>query len=269
MRAGLNKSSQTILIGANSEIGNQILYETKIGEDLPRFYFGRSIPGWTFRKVDIFKKFDALKIEKAKIELLNVLQKNNIECVIMSFASMDYSTLKKSEESNLVNFNCPVVFTEILIQYFREKYDKTKQHGTIIYVSSSITDLNPRLKNFKYTASKIATEYYLKGLSIQEKYSKTNTRIIIIKPGFIRTKIHQNESAGPFAIDTENLGRSIRRSIRFNRSIIYAPILIKIPLKILSYFPSRTLNWLDRLQKNHYNSEISKRYTKMNRRTLT
>lgn len=249
MIANLRKSSQTILIGANSEIGNQILYETKVGEDLSRFYFGRSVPGWTFREGDIFKEFDALKIEKAKIELLSVLQNNDIECVIISFASMDYTTIKKSEESNLVNFNCPVVLTEILLQYFREKYYKTRQHGTIIYVSSSITDLNPRLKNFKYTASKIATEYYLKGLSVQEKYLKTNTRIIIIKPGFIRTKLHQNDKAGPFAIDTEKLGRSIRRSIRFNRKIIYAPILIKVPIKILSWLPSKTLNWLDRIQK--------------------
>jgi short-subunit dehydrogenase len=250
MKANLHKFSQTILIGANSEIGNQILYETKVGEELTRFYFGRSVPGWTFREVDVFKKFNALEIEKAKIELLDVLLTNNIECVIMSFASMDYSTLKKSEESNLVNFNCPVVFAEILIQYFREKYNETKQHGTIIYVSSSITDLNPRLKNFKYTASKIATEYYLKGLAVQEKYPKTNTRIVIIKPGFIRTKLHQNENAGPFAIDTEKLGRSIRRAIRFNRNIIYAPVLIKIPIKILSWLPSKTLDWLDRLQKN-------------------
>ena len=242
----LRKSSQTILIGANSDIGNQILLVSKFGENLPRIFFGRSIPGKAFRDNDVFIEFDALNLAQAEADLASILNSHDIECVIMSYASMDYSSLLAAKNSNFINIDSTMFLADIVIQHFCDKYKDVTKHGTIIYVSSSIIGLRPRQKNFRYTAAKLAVDYYFRGLRSQIKSSGSNTKVIIIRPGFTHTKLHLEDTA-PFATTTEKLGKSVGRQLKLRLPTIYAPFLIRFPLFILSLLPSKVLDRLDKI----------------------
>ena len=242
----LNQASQTILFGANSEIGNQILKATHVGLSYPRYFFGRTVPGSEFRDKDIFIKFDAIDLDSTEAILSNLLESTDIGCAIISFASMDYSNQRQRRNSNTINYNATVHLIEILLGYFAAREKRTSNFGTIIYISSSIVDLKPRQKNFRYSASKVAAEYYFKGLRDQVKKSGSRTKMILVKPGFTKTKLHLGERPGPFATTAERLSLSIKRSMGLNIQTIYAPMLIKIPILALSKLPSRMLNILDR-----------------------
>jgi len=242
----LRKSSQTLLIGANSDIGNQILLESQAGESLPRVFFGRSIPGKAFRDIDIFIEFDALKLAQAEADLNSILNDYDIRCIILSYCSMDYPTPDEAKISNYININSTIALAEIIVKYFHTRFRDTNDHGTIIYVSSSIIGLNPRQKNYKYTAAKLAVDYFFRGLRDQVQISGSKTKIIIIRPGFTHTKLHLEET-GPFATTIEKLGRSVRRQLNLNLSTIYAPFLIQLPMFILSLLPSKALNRLDNM----------------------
>jgi short-subunit dehydrogenase len=243
----LGQQTKTVLFGANSEIGNSLLNATGMGAGYPRVFFGRTVAGDQFRPNDIFIKFDAQNLTLTQNSFQQVVNNFDIDCAIISFASMNYSNLDQIGKSNFTNFNASTHLLEVLVEYFIKREIETKRTGTIIFISSSIVDLKPRQKNFRYAASKVASEYYFLGLRDQMKYSGYKSKMILIKPGFTKTKLHEREKPGPFATTVETLARSIDRSLKLNIKTIYAPMSIKIPIFLLSKLPTAFLNFLDRL----------------------
>lgn len=233
-----NKKLKILILGANSEIGNQIIKEAKFGEQTKRVFVGRTFPGSEFRYNDIFHKFEASEYLEFKSQFRNILEKNRINLVIISYASNQYSDEYFEARSNIVNFNSITSFASTTIEYFEQE-----NFGTLIYVSSSIIKLRPREKNYKYTSAKLAADYYVNGL--RNSLKNKNVKIVIIRPGYTKTKIHEGEIPGPFSTTKEKLAKSISKQLRLRFKIIYAPFLIRIPISFLRLVPSKLLDVLD------------------------
>ena len=241
----LNKDHRVLLLGGNSDIGNEILKATKIGENSQRIYFSRGKPSVNFRHQDVQVKFDAINLPQAVKDLEETLIQYEIDCVIFSYATLDFKNLDSILNSNIVNFNSQIALAEIVIQHFIEQKKKTGKSGKVIFISSSIISLKPRRKNFRYTATKIASDFYLNGLRQELQVKKAGIKIIVIRPGFTKTKIHYNEKPGPFSTTPNRIGKSVNFQLLLGLNTIYSPFFIIIPIFILSLLPSKLLNWLD------------------------
>ena len=209
MQKSKKENLKVLLLGSNSEIGNSILKESKIGMNNQRIYLGRTKDHSTFKDNDVFIKFDALDYVGFASKFSKILEENSVDCVLISYASVDYSTIESSYKSNIVNFNSVVLFADLVLKYF-----DSKGFGNLIYVSSSIVNLQPRAKNFKYNSAKRASDYYFRGL--QNQVSSKKIKIIIIRPGFTKTKIHNGEIPGPFSTSVKRLARSIDFQLKLN-----------------------------------------------------
>ena len=241
---------KVLLLGANSEIGNSILKKSKIGINNQRIYLGRTKDHSTFKDNDVFIKFDALDYVGFASKFSKILEENSVDCVLISYASVDYSTVESSYKSNIVNFNSVVFFADLVLKHF-----DSQGFGHLIYISSSIVNLQPRTKNFKYNSAKRASDYYFRGL--QNQISPKKIKIIIIRPGFTQTKIHKGEIPGPFSTSVKTLARSVDFQLKFGRNVIYAPINIIFPIMFLSLIPTKLLDILDKLNaRRFHNSTI-------------
>jgi len=248
-----NQNQSLLILGGNSEIGNAIIKSTGFGSRRPKVFFSRSSVGSEFQNHDIIVEFDALNLDKSVVDLNQYLNTYDIDCVVISYASTFFGNIDDIRSGIFINFTSTVILAETVIEYFTNRNARTAASGTIIFVSSSIVSLKPRKKNFRYAATKIAADFYLRGLRNEVAVKDAKINIRIVRPGFTKTKIHHNEKPAPFSSDVEKVGKSIAYWIDLGFITVYAPILIKIPIFILSLLPPKILNFLDEFGKVGFN----------------
>ena len=114
--------------------------------------------------------------------------------------------------------------------------------GGKILVCSSVASVRPRLRNFSYGASKSALDFYAIGL--QNRLSKSNLTISILRPGYVFTKMTKNFKPAPFSISLETLAKICVDRLLKNKKIIYAPWKLKIVMNLLRVVPRFIFNKL-------------------------
>lgn len=83
-------------------------------------------------------------------------------------------------------------------------------YGTIIAISS-IAAARARPQNFIYGASKAGLDVFFDGLGHELKDSGVN--VIVLRPGFVRTRMTAGLEAPPFASDVEDVATVARASV--------------------------------------------------------
>ena len=114
--------------------------------------------------------------------------------------------------------------------------------GGKILVCSSVSSIRPRLRNFSYGASKSALDFYAIGL--QNRLSKSNLTISILRPGYVFTKMTKNFKPAPFSITSESLARISIDGLLKNKKVIYVPWKLKIIMNLLRIVPRFIFNKL-------------------------
>ncbi len=98
-------------------------------------------------------------------------------------------------------------------------------HGTLV-VLSSIAAVRARRDNFVYGASKAALDAFCQGLSLLATGS--GARVVIVRPGFVATKMTEGMSAAPFATTAAAVAADIKKALSHGKSgIVYSPPILR------------------------------------------
>jgi short-subunit dehydrogenase len=131
--------------------------------------------------------------------------------------------------------------TEFLIKDFM-----TRENGVIVGVSS-LADSRGYPRSGFYSASKAAVTQLFESLRIELK--PYNIKVIIVKPGFVRTAItDKNEFKMPFLMDVDKAAEIIINGIQKGKSVIQFPLPTVLGSKILNVLPNRLYDFLLSLQ---------------------
>lgn len=93
--------------------------------------------------------------------------------------------------------------------------------GGVLCVFSSAAGDRDRRPVILYGATKAGLNHYLLGLDL--KFRAAGLRVVIVKPGFVRTSMTQGLPEPPFAAEPEDAARAALRGIDRRRQIVYAP----------------------------------------------
>lgn len=235
------------IIGGNSDIGYCVA--KKFAED------GNNIQL-------VSKNFEALNKKKFEIEnLFNVecevvqldiedenqvddfLQNNKNEISVIIIA-VGYLEKKEINFDKIINLNY-----KSLVSYIEKKVFKFNTNGlqTIIAISSIAGDRGKKNNNI-YSSSKAGFSNYLEGLR-QKLYSK-NINVMIVKPGFVRTKMTQGLNLPEFLVSSaEKIGNIIYRSYKNKKNVVYAPLYWKYIMIIYRLLPEFLFKLLIKFRK--------------------
>jgi decaprenylphospho-beta-D-erythro-pentofuranosid-2-ulose 2-reductase len=114
-------------------------------------------------------------------------------------------------------------------------------HGTIIVLSSVAAD-RPRPKNFAYGASKAALDAYARGLADTEVASGLD--VVIVRPGFVRTKMTAHLDTAPLAVDADTVATAITSALRTGAHVVYVPRTMRLVSLVLRALPRAVLRRL-------------------------
>lgn len=113
--------------------------------------------------------------------------------------------------------------------------------GTIV-VLSSVAAERPRASNAVYCASKAGLDALAQGLA--DALSSTGVRVLVVRPGFVRTRMTRGLDPAPLAVDARDVARVTARALRRGEQTVWAPPRLRWVMLALRLLPRRVFRRL-------------------------
>lgn len=107
-------------------------------------------------------------------------------------------------------------------------------HGTAVVMSSAAAE-RPRASNFVYGSSKVGLDFVAQGL--QDRTRGTGARVLIVRPGFVKTKMTESLSTAPLAVTAEQVAAIITEGVATGKEIVWAPGAMRWVMSALRHTP--------------------------------
>lgn len=114
-------------------------------------------------------------------------------------------------------------------------------HGTLV-VLSSVAGLRPRRANFVYGAAKAGLDALATGLG--DALAGSGARVVVVRPGFVRTRMTAGMRAAPFATTAPAVGAAVAAAVRSGRDVVYVPAVLQALFVVLRALPRRVFRRL-------------------------
>jgi len=106
--------------------------------------------------------------------------------------------------------------------------------GTIVLMSS-VAGLRARKDNFVYGATKAGLDAFGQGLG--DSLVGTGVRVVVVRPGFVRTKMTEGMDAAPFSTTPEKVAELIVAGLAKGQEVIWAPPILQLPFSVFRLLP--------------------------------
>jgi decaprenylphospho-beta-D-erythro-pentofuranosid-2-ulose 2-reductase len=106
--------------------------------------------------------------------------------------------------------------------------------GTIV-VLSSVAAQRPRASNYVYGASKAGLDAFVRGMQLSA--AEDGLRILLVRPGFVRTAMTAGLAPAPFAVGPERVATEIVDALRREADVIWVPRALRAVMWVVAALP--------------------------------
>jgi decaprenylphospho-beta-D-erythro-pentofuranosid-2-ulose 2-reductase len=118
---------------------------------------------------------------------------------------------------------------------------RSQGHGTLV-VLSSVAGRQARRSNFVYGSTKAGLDALALGLG--DALAGSGAQVVVVRPGFVRTRMTQHLPAAPLATTADAVARRVVDGLRRGRTVVYAPPAMALLSAALVVLPRRVLRRL-------------------------
>lgn len=93
-------------------------------------------------------------------------------------------------------------------------------HGTLVAMSS-VAAIRPRLPNLPYASAKAGFDAFALGLD--HALADSGARVMVVRPGFVHTKMTRGLDEQPLAVDADTVADAIIDGLAKQRAIVWVP----------------------------------------------
>lgn len=111
---------------------------------------------------------------------------------------------------------------------------RAQGHGAIIAMSS-VAGERPRRSNFVYGSTKAGMDAFYTGLG--DALSTDGVHVLVVRPGFVRTKMTRGLAAAPLSQTPEQVADAIVAGLRAGRRTVWAPPAMRWVMSVLRHLP--------------------------------
>jgi decaprenylphospho-beta-D-erythro-pentofuranosid-2-ulose 2-reductase len=128
-----------------------------------------------------------------------------------------------------VNYTAPVSVGVCLADRLRRQ-----GHGVVVALSS-VAGERVRRSNFVYGSSKAGMDGFYLGLG--EALRGTGARVLVVRPGFVRTKMTEGRDPAPLSVDADDVAAAIVRGVADGDDLIWVPAALRGVMSGLRHVP--------------------------------
>lgn len=107
-------------------------------------------------------------------------------------------------------------------------------HGTLV-VLSSVAGVRARRDNYVYGAAKAGLDAFAQGLG--DALVDAGGRVVVVRPGFVHTRMTAGMTAAPFATTPEAVAQCIVRGLEAGAEVVWAPSVLRWVFAVLGRLP--------------------------------
>lgn len=111
---------------------------------------------------------------------------------------------------------------------------RAQGHGRIV-VLSSVAGYRVRAANFVYGAAKAGLDGFALGLG--DALVGSGVSVMVVRPGFVRTKMTAGRKATPFASDAPEVADAVVRGLETGAEVVWVPSVLRYVFGILRLVP--------------------------------
>ena len=111
---------------------------------------------------------------------------------------------------------------------------RAQGHGNLVGLSSVAAE-RPRRSNFVYGSSKAGMDSFLRGLG--DALRGSGARVVVVRPGFVRTRMTAGLRAAPFATTPEIVADGVIRALETGAETVWAPPVLRWVMTVLRHLP--------------------------------
>ena len=111
---------------------------------------------------------------------------------------------------------------------------RAQGHGVLV-VLSSVAGQRPRRSNFVYGAAKSGVDAFARGLD--EALRGSGARVMVVRPGFVHTRMTAGLPAAPFSQSAEQVASAIVAGLDAGASVVWAPPALRWLFLVLRHLP--------------------------------
>lgn len=198
--------------------------------------------------------FDALDPASVAAAVDEAFEHGDIDLVVVAFGVLGDQAEAEKNPAAAIEVGT-VNFTSAMTAGLAAARRLTQQgHGTLLALST-VAGEHVRRANFVYGASKAGMDGFYQGLG--DALAGTGARVVIVRPGFVRTRMTAGMEAAPFATDADTVASSIVSGLAKGSAVIWVPGLLRWVFVVFRHLPRALWRKLPGLRRYSWTSSIS------------
>lgn len=228
-----------VLFGGTSEIGLEIANQVKsLGKSLPSKKIVRVLRPSSGESSNQFNDFAWLP--RSSTEVLEAVNKiGPMDLAIISIGEITLPNFSSEELSNSIEKVEANVFangTLPTLTLLAVSQKMLRTGGGCIVLISSVAAFPVLDSNSIYAASKRMLDEIAQ--SMLRDLQRKGVSLLIVRPGFVPTKLHNTRTGGVLSTSSESIAKAITNRLRRGRfGVVWVPSIWRPVSWILSFFP--------------------------------
>ncbi len=111
---------------------------------------------------------------------------------------------------------------------------RAQGHGTVLALSS-VAGERVRRANFVYGSTKAGMDGFFQGLG--DALAGDGPRVVIVRPGFVRTRMTKGMAEAPFATDADAVAAAVVTGLAKGSPIVWVPARLRWVFTVLRHLP--------------------------------
>lgn len=178
--------------------------------------------------------FDALDVSSHGAVIDAVFDAGDIDVVILAFGVLGDQAQAEADPSAAVTVASTNYTGAVSVSLHIARRLRLQGHGWLVVISSVAGD-RARRSNFVYGSTKAGLDAFAQGLG--DAMHGTGAHVLIVRPGFVRTRMTAGMTEAPMTIDPQDVGRATVAAMRSGRSVVYAPGQLRYVMGVLKALP--------------------------------
>ncbi|ARP74315.1 decaprenylphospho-beta-D-erythro-pentofuranosid-2-ulose 2-reductase [Streptomyces pluripotens] len=178
--------------------------------------------------------FDALDPESHETVLGKVFAEGCVDMVLLAFGILGDQAHDERDPVRAVQVARTNYTGAVSAGLVSARALQSQGRGSLV-VLSSVAGERARRVDFIYGSSKAGLDAFAQGLG--DALHGTGVRVMVVRPGFVRTRMTSGRPESPFATTPEAVAAAIELGLRRRSETVWVPGALRLVMSVLRHLP--------------------------------